>query len=120
MELLGEALAASFVAHNMLPNVPQTLEGARMLHQGNLAVFPDLQTRTDDLFAEGDMVVERWTMTCHHTGAPFFVGNLPASGKKIEVGGINSYRIKDGKIVETWANMDFMGVLQQIGLIPAQ
>ena len=60
MELLAETLAASFVAHNMLPNVPQTLEGARMLHQGNLAVFPDVQTRTDDLFAEGDMVVEGW------------------------------------------------------------
>jgi len=120
MDLLGEALAASFVAHNMLPNVPQTLEGAKMLHQGNLAVFPDLQTRTDDLFAEGDMVVERWTMTGHHTGAPFFVGNLPASGKKIEVGGINSYRIANGQIVETWGDMDFAGVLQQLGLMPAQ
>lgn len=120
MALLGETLAETFVAHNMLPNVPQTLEGAKMLHQGNLAVFPDAQTHTDDLFAEGDMVVERWTMTCHHTGAPFFVGNLPASGKRIEVGGINTYRIASGKIVETWANMDFIGVLQQIGLMPAQ
>ena len=91
-----------------------------MLHQGNLAVFPDAYTRTDDLIAEGDLVVERWTMTMHHTGAPFFIGNLPASGKKIEVSGINTYRIAGGKIVETWANMDFMGVLQQIGLVPPQ
>ena len=120
MDLLAEVLAPAFVAHNMMPNVPQTIEGAKMLHRGNLAVFPDVQTRTDDLFAEGDKVVERWTMTCHHTGAPFFIGNLPASGKKIEVGGINSYRIANGQIVETWADMDFMGVLQQIGLIPAQ
>ena len=117
---LAEVLAPNFIAHEMLPNVPRTPEGAAMLHQNNVAVFPDLQTRTADLFAEGDLVVERWTMACHHTGAPFFVGNLPASGKKIEVSGINTYRIKDGKIVETWANMDFMGVLQQIGLIPAQ
>jgi len=120
VDALGEVLAPQFVAHEMLPNVPRTPEGAKMLHQGNLSVFPDLQTRTDDLFAEGDLVVERWTMTCHHTGAPFFIGNLPASGKKIEVSGINTYRIANGKIVETWANMDFMGVLQQIGLMPAQ
>ncbi len=120
MEMLAEALAPSFVAHNMMPNVPQTLEGAKMIHSQNRAVFPDAHTTTDDLIAEGDMVVERWTVTMHHTGAPFFVGNLPASGKKIEVGGINTYRIDDGKIVETWADMDFMGVLQQVGVIPAQ
>jgi predicted ester cyclase len=120
VDALGDVLAPQFVAHEMLPNVPRTPEGAKMLHQTNLSVFPDLQTRTDDLFAEGDLVVERWTMTCHHTGAPFFIGNLPASGKKIEVSGINTYRIANGKIVETWANMDFMGVLQQIGLMPAQ
>lgn len=119
MDLLAEVLAPSFVAHNMLPNVPQTLEGAKMVHSQNQAVFPDAHTTTDDLFAEGDKVVERWTVTMHHTGAPFFIGNLPASGKKVEVSGINSYRIADGKIVETWANMDFMGVLQQVGLIPA-
>ena len=120
MDLLAEVLAPSFVAHNMLPNVPRTLEGAKMIHSQNKAVFPDAHTMTDDLLAEGDMVVERWTVTMHHTGAPFFIGNLPASGKKVEVSGINSYRIANGKIVETWADMDFMGVLQQVGLIPAR
>ena len=47
------------------------------------------------------------------------VGNVPASGKKVEVTGINVYRIANGKIVETWANMDFLGVLQQVGAMPA-
>ena len=119
MDLLDEVLAPSFAAHEMLPNAPRTPEGAKMIHQGNLAVFPDLQTRTDALMAEDDKVVERWTMMCHHSGAPFFIGNLPASGRKVEVSGITTYRIAGGKIVETWANMDFMGVLQQVGLIPA-
>src|SRR5262245_49917717 len=118
LSLLDEVLAPTFVAHEMLPNVPQTPEGAKMLHQGNVAVFPDVQVRTDALFAEDDKVVEQWTMSAHHTGAPFFIGNLPPSGKKVEVSGITTYRIADGKIVETWSNMDFMGVLQQVGLIP--
>lgn len=120
IDALGEVLAPAFVAHNMLPNVPRTLEGAKMIHSQNIAVFPDSHTTTNDLIAEGDMVVERWTVTMHHTGAPFFIGNLPASGKKVEVSGINTYRIADGKIVETWADMDFLGVMQQVGLIPAQ
>jgi predicted ester cyclase len=119
LDALGEVLAPTFTAHDMLPHLPQTLEGAKMNHQGTLAIFPDLRIRTDDLFAEGDMVVERWTQTCHHTGGPFFIGNLPASGKKVEITGINAYRIANGKIVETWANMDFLGVLQQLGLAPA-
>ena len=120
MDALGEVLAPTFVAHNMLPNVPRTLEGAKMVHGQTIAVFPDSHTTTNDLIAEGDMVVERWTVTMHHTGAPFFIGNLPASGTQVEVSGINTYRIADGKIVETWADMDFLGVLQQVGVIPAQ
>lgn len=119
LDMLDDILASRFVAHDMLPNAPQTLEGAKMIHTQNVAVFPDAHVTTEDLIAEGDRVVERWTLTQTHTGAPFFVGNLPASGRKIQVTGINTYRIANGKIVETWANMDFMGVLQQFGLIPA-
>ncbi len=120
LDALGEVLAPAFVAHNMLPNVPQTLEGARMVHGQSVAVFPDSHVTTEDLIAENNLVVERWTLTMHHTGAPFFIGNVPASGKKVEVSGISTYRLAGSKIVETWANMDFMGVLQQVGLIPAQ
>jgi predicted ester cyclase len=118
LSLLDDVLAPMFVAHEMLPNVPQTIEGAKMIHQSSVAVFPDVQLRTDALFAEGDKVVEQWTMIAHHTGAPFFVGNIPPSGNKVEVTGITTYRIAGGKIVETWSNMDFLGVLQQVGVIP--
>jgi len=119
LDQLGEVLADDFVAHNMLPHLPAGLEGARLNHQGTLAVFPDLHATTDDLIAEGDRVVERWTQTSTHTGAPFAFGNLPASGKRIKTTGISIYRIANGKIVEHWAEMDFFGVLQQIGAIPA-
>ena len=120
LDALGEVLAPAFVAHNMLPNVPQTLEGARMIHSQSVAVFPDSHVTTNDLIAENNLVVERWTLTMHHSGAPFFIGNVPASGKKVEVSGISTYRLAGGKIVETWADMDFLGVMQQVGLIPAQ
>jgi predicted ester cyclase len=119
LDKLGEVLAANFTPHSMLPQLPPNLEGAKLNHQGTLAVFPDLHVETNDLIAEGDRVVERWTQTMTHTGAPFFIGNLPASGKRITTTGISIYRIADGKIVEHWANMDFFGVLQQVGAFPA-
>ena len=84
---------------------------------GVIASCPDLQTTTEDLFAEGDKVVERWSMSTTHTGEPFL--GAPASGRRAQVTGIRIYRIADGKIVEHWANMDFLDVLQQFGLAPA-
>ena len=119
LDRLGEVLAPDVAAHNLLPNFPKTLEGIKAVHRSTLAVFPDLHTETEDLIAEGDLVVERWTQKQTHTGAPFFVGNIPASGRKINTTGISIYRIAGGKIVEHWANMDFLGVLQQVGAVPA-
>jgi hypothetical protein len=51
-----------------------------------------------------------------HTGEPFL--GAPASGRHVEVTGTSIYRISNGKILEHWANMDFLGVLQQLGLAP--
>jgi predicted ester cyclase len=53
-----------------------------------------------------------------HTGAPFFIGNLPASGKAVRFTGCSIYRIQAGKIAEHWAEIDFASVLRQLGLMP--
>src|SRR5437762_80491 len=83
LDRLGEVLADNFTPHTMLPGVPPSVESARNIHMGSVAIFPDVHTTTEDLIAEGDKVVERWTQTATHTGAPFFVGNIPASGKRV-------------------------------------
>lgn len=88
-----------------------------MVHQGVIASCPDLQTSTEDLFAEGDKVVERWSMDMTLTEEPFL--GAPANGRHVQVTGTSIYRIADGKIVEHWANMDFLGVVQQLGLAPS-
>ncbi len=119
LDSLGDVLADNFTPHTLMPGVLPSLEGIKMIHQKTLAMFPDFHVATEDLIAEGDKVVELWVQTCTHTGAPFFVGNIPASGKKIRTTGISIYRIAEGKIVEHWAELDFVGVLQQIGAMPA-
>ena len=118
LDQLSAVLAADFTPHNLMPGIPPTLEAIKQTHQATVAIFPDLHVTTDDLVAEGDKVVERWTQTMTHTGAPFFIGNLPASGKAVRITGCSIYRIQDGKIAEHWAEMDFIGVLQQLGLMP--
>jgi predicted ester cyclase len=117
LNLLDDIVAADLISHTLMPGVPKGLEGGKMVHQGALASFPDNHVTTEDLLAEGDKVVERWSMSMTHTGQPFM--GIPTSGKRVAVTGISIYRIANGKIVEHWANMDFLGVLQQLGAVPA-
>ncbi len=114
LDQLDQIVARDLISHNMMPGLPQGLEGAKKSHQMFIAMFPDSRYITDELIAEGDYVVERWTNTGTHSGAPFM--NAPASGKKFKVSGVSIYRLKDGKIVEHWGEFDQLSVLQQLGL----
>jgi len=113
---LGEVLAPDFKAHNLMPGLPPGLAGAQMVHQGTVAAFPDLHVTTEQLLAEGDTVIEVWRQTQTHTGGPIF-GLAANTGKSVKTTGISLYRIKDGKIVEHRAEMDFFGVMMQLGLV---
>jgi predicted ester cyclase len=115
MALLDEIVAADLIAHNMLPGLPQGREGGKMAHQGFLAAFPDGQTSTEDLIAEGDRVVERTSFRGTNTGS--FLG-APPTGKPVQASSISIYRIANGKIVEHWGENDVTGVMVQLGLMP--
>jgi predicted ester cyclase len=120
LDKLEEVLSPDFVPHATIPGMPWNgLESAKQVHLMTKSIFPDLHVETNDLLAEGDYVVERWTQTMTHTGTPFFIGNIPASDKSVRTTGISIYRIVDSKIVEHWADMDFLGVMVQVGAIPA-
>lgn len=81
-----------------------------------LKAFPDIHHHILDIVAEGDKVAIRVNITGTHKGE--FQGIL-ATGKKISVGGTDFLTIINGKIVEEWLSSDMMGLLQQIGGIPA-
>src|SRR5712692_7312703 len=117
LDQLDEIVAADLIAHNLLPGLPPGLEGGKMAHMGGVASFPDMQAKTEELIAEEGKVVERWTLSGTYTGASFM--GAPVSGRKFSVTGTSIYRIANGKIVEHWGEMDFLGVLQQLGLAPA-
>jgi steroid delta-isomerase-like uncharacterized protein len=80
------------------------------------ASFPDLHVAVDDVIAEADRVVVRFTLQATHLGE--FQGLAP-TGKRIRATGANTYRIANGRIVEQWWQHDLLSVLRQIDAAPA-
>jgi steroid delta-isomerase-like uncharacterized protein len=81
-----------------------------------LTAFPDLHLSIDDVIGEGDRVVVRCTLRGTHQGE--LMGIAP-TGKQVAVTGISIMFIANGKLVEEWANTDTLGMMQQLGVIPA-
>jgi len=63
-----------------------------------------------------DVVANRVTWRGVHSGN---LAGVPATGRPIELRGINMFRVRDGRVVEQWAQLDMLGLLQQIGAIPS-
>jgi steroid delta-isomerase-like uncharacterized protein len=76
--------------------------------------FPDCRLTIEDMVAEGDKVVTRYTVHGTHKGA--FMGT-PATGKEVSFGVICISRIQEGKIVEEWEEADTLGWASQVGVI---
>ena len=97
---------------------PSFAESTKQMNQSVRMAFPDHYNTIDDMIAEGDKVVARWTLHGTHQGeleTP--LGRIPPTGKHVALTGIHIFRIADGKIVERWAEADMLGMLQQLGVI---
>lgn len=70
----------------------------------------------EDMLVDGDKVAVRTTFRGTHTG-DFF--GIPPTGKSVTVSGTHILRIADGKIAEHWGNNDDLGLMRQLGVIPA-
>ncbi len=111
-----ELYAPDIIDHSPAPGQAPGLEGEKQVVTQFRTAFPDLQTTNDDLIAEGDTVVLRWSGRGTHQGE--FAG-IPPTGKPMTVTGIEIYRFSNGKVVERWGEFDMLGILQQLGAIPA-
>jgi steroid delta-isomerase-like uncharacterized protein len=112
-----ESLVAPDAAdHAVPPGMPPTRESATQFLTMFRGAFPDLTYTLEDVIAEGDRVVQRATASGTMKGD--FLG-MPATGKSATWAEIHIVRVNDGKIVEHWASVDQLGMLQQLGLAPA-
>ena len=108
-----EHYSPDFVGHNPWGDVD--LEQYMKNSMGIQKAFSDFKFTLEDLVAEGDRVVHRYILSGIHQAE--FMG-VPATGKKVKFGGVMILRFAGGKIVESWNFVDYMGLMQQLGVSP--
>jgi len=115
--IIDDLCAPDYVDHSPpLPGMGEGSEGVRRANTALAAAFPDTVHIIEEQIAEGDRVVTRLR------GRGTFLGEclgIPPNGKVVEITGISIHRIANGKLVEHWANADLLGLLQQMGGLPA-
>ena len=118
LAVVDELFTQDYVAH--MPAGAEPIRGIAgekaldsMFHSG----FPEGVITIEDMVADGDTVVTRLTYRGTHRGD--FQG-IPATGKTVVMSGMQVSRIANGKIAEAWHMPDFMGMMRQLGVVPAQ
>ena len=114
LAIADELIAADYAQHSVF-GIPDGREGFKQFFMAFAAAVPDAHFVIEDVIAEGDKVVTRFTVTGTQTGA---LQGIPPTGKKFAMKGIDIFRVVDGKIVEHWDAVDQLGMLQQLGAIP--
>ena len=115
LAVFDELLTPDIVVHTA-STTNQGLEAYKQVLSMYMTAFPDLHFTIEDMIADGDTVVVRYTTRGTHQGN--FMG-IPPTGKQVSGTGIFIDRIVNGKAVEQWINGDDLGLLQQLGVVPA-
>jgi predicted ester cyclase len=95
------------------PQLPLGPTGVKMIATAFRNAFPDFHMAFEDLMAEGDKVAARFTETGTHKGE--FM-NIPPTGKQVKFGEMGILRIAGGKVVESWYEVDMLGLMKQLGV----
>jgi steroid delta-isomerase-like uncharacterized protein len=116
LEAVDRYLDPNLVNHDApFPGATDGPEGIRQAAVMFRNALPDWHSEVEQLVAEGDVVVERFTASGTHRGV--LMGVQP-TGKTLVLAGINVFRIDGDRIVERWGRLDHLGLLRQLGLIP--
>ena len=110
-----EIIAPGYVNHNF-PAPTSGPEGMKQVIGLFQAGFPDLRVIVEDVVAEADKVATRGYFTGTHRGE---FNGIPATGKAVKVTYSDTWRVEGNRLVENWVQMDLMGLMQQLGVIPA-
>jgi steroid delta-isomerase-like uncharacterized protein len=114
LDVVEDLFAPDYKHHDPAnPDVIVGNEGVRRHIQTLRGAFPDITFQVEDMIAQGDKVVIRWTANVTHTGDYF---GIPPTGKSATITGMNTWQVQDGKAVEGWVNRDDVGLMQQLGL----
>jgi predicted ester cyclase len=114
MSSVSELIDANIAVHTTMGDF-KGYEGFKQFITPFYTAFPDMNLVNDDEIAEGDKVMFRQTFTGIHKGS---LMSIPPTGKKFVIQEMVVNRFVNGKVVETWALADLLGMMQQLGLAP--
>jgi steroid delta-isomerase-like uncharacterized protein len=115
LAVLDELYSPNFVDRSGMTD-PPTLESARQFFTMMFAAFPDMRFTIRQQIAEGDKVLTHKTFRGTHRG-PFM--GIPATGREVSFDVMDIYTVTGGKITEHWTVGDMLGMMQQLGVVPA-
>ena len=116
-DVIDEFVAPDYVGHDPSEQEPtRGPDGVKEFIERYRSAFDGARFTVDDQFAEGDKVATRWTGRGTHTGE---IAGIGPTGKDVTVTGLTISRFAGGKVVEEWTTWDTLGMLVQLGVVPA-
>lgn len=115
VKAFDELCSPDFVDHTAAPGQAPDLQGMKDGFAMFYNAFPDQVVNIEEIVAEKDIVVTRFSVTGTHKGE--IMGAAP-TGKKVTFHAIDMIRIRDGKAAEAWHQGDDMMVMMQLGVKP--
>lgn len=113
LSAVDELCDSALVDHSALPGQPPGAAGLKQSFADFFAGLPDLRVTVQEMIAEGDIVVARFTAEGTHTGTMF---GVPPTGKRITMHGIDMVRVRNGRAVEVWHEGNDAEVFMQLGV----
>jgi len=115
LDVLDQIGAEDYVEHDPFPGQGNGRADLKARVASLHKAFNPLRFNVEDVIAEGDKVVVRWTNSGTDRGG--FMG-IPPTGREFGIAGIDIYVVRDGRLAEHWHVVDMLGHMQQLGLLP--
>lgn len=115
LEAAAALVAPDVVDHSAFPGQAAGLAGLRQRWAMLFEAFPDFIVTVHDIVAEGELVALRTSGRGTHRGSFF---GIPPTGKTVIFNETNFNRIRDGRLLEHWADRSNLEVMQQLGVVP--
>lgn len=116
LDLIDELAVEDYVENDPFPGQGNGRRDLKARGQLILGAFNPVRFTVEDVVAEGDRVVVRWSQVGTHSGP--FMGMTP-TGREYGINGIDIHALRNGRMAEHWHVVDQLGLLQQLGAIPA-
>jgi steroid delta-isomerase-like uncharacterized protein len=116
-ELIDELRTPDAVGFGLgeTPVAVQGASGFKVFYHNLRSSLPDLRVTVEQLVAERDMVAARIQVEGTHMGPGL---GVPPTGQSVQFSGMLIARISEGRIAESWNNIDQLGLLRQVGALP--